>query len=52
MKDNKTNKYKKQIELANQGERKPTMPRPTVIPDKKKEVNKNVCRKKTQSALD
>ena len=52
MKDNKTNKYKKQIELANQGERKPAMPRPIVIPDKKKEVNKNVCRKKTPSALD
>ena len=46
MRDNKMNKYKKQIELVNQGERKPAMPRPTVIPNKKKEVSKNACRRK------
>ena len=43
-----TNKYLKQIELANKGERKfrQNMPKPSVIPDKKKQVNKTICRKK------
>ena len=42
-----SNKYLKQIELANKGERKlrQNMPKPSVIPDKKKQANKNACRK-------
>lgn len=45
---NKTNKYLKQIELANRGDRKlrQNMPKPIVIPDKKKQANKDACRKK------
>ncbi len=45
---NKTNKYIKQIELANKGERKlhQDIPKPIVIPDKKKQANKDACRKK------
>ena len=43
-----TNKYLKQIELSNKGERKlhQDIPKPIVIPDKKKQVNKTICRKK------
>ena len=44
----KINKYLKQIELANKGERKlhQDMPKSSVIPDKKKEANKKSCRRK------
>ena len=44
----KINKYLKQIELANKGERKlrQDMPKPSIIPDKKKEADKKSCRRK------
>lgn len=43
----KMNKYLKQIELANKVERKlhQDMPKPSVIPDKKKQASKIKCRK-------
>jgi hypothetical protein len=43
----KENKYLKQIELANKGERKlrQDIHKPSIIPDKKKEFSKNICRK-------
>ena len=44
----RNNKYLIQIELAKKGERKlhQDIPKPSVIPDKKKEADKKSCRRK------